>query len=112
MTLSIAVAALDRQETAEVAAELHRPRVRPYLGDHIRYVGSSTITAALVTQICARLVEHNELSAPPKVLHLHIAAVLSLMSIEDEEVIRAAQWFDTMRKHGRIDHRDANAVRR
>jgi len=91
LTLSVAVAILDRQEPWDVMAELAGARCRACMGVHIRYVGSSMNTARLVAQIGARLIANNELAAPPKAIQMYVAALLCLSSAENYEIVEAYQ---------------------
>lgn len=98
LTLSIAVAVLDRQEPCDIASEIASPRFKKCLGTNIRYVGSSMTTARIITQIADTLVESNEFAAPPKVVHMHLVAVLFLSSAEDEEIIGALRRSDVKKR--------------
>jgi hypothetical protein len=102
VTLSVAAATLELQDACEVAAELDTQLFRHCVGDNIRFVGASTALTEAIERISDKLLESDGFPGRPRTGHLYIAALISLASAEDRQLIEA------FRRIAPTRHRNSN----
>jgi hypothetical protein len=94
VTLSVAVAVLEMQDACEIAAELEAPRCGQTVGPDIRYVGSTYGVVDACARIAEKLIEAQEVAAPPRMARLYAAALGTLTSADDQQIREALLLLD------------------
>lgn len=88
-TLEVSVAMLNKEEACDIAADLLSYECSRAMGRRTHFVGASTNVAAIVREIAVRLVRNQEFSVAPKFLQIHIAALLCLITADEEAIVGA-----------------------
>jgi hypothetical protein len=96
-TLAVAIALLEAQPPCEVAGELASTLCKQGLGDNIRFVGFSPEVAELTKRISENLLAAGETSSAPKVVSIYTAALTTMKSADDREILRAHRRFERVR---------------
>lgn len=89
MTLTVAVALLDRLGANDFAAELETVACDRLAGDLVRFVGCSTGLAEVVQRICERLAASDQLGHSPAIGRLYIVGLVAFGLAEDDELMAA-----------------------
>lgn len=91
LTLSVAVAVLEKQAPEDVIAELETLRCKRALGSQVRFVGSSPDLAEATRRIADRLLASDHIASAPRTGFIYAAALGTLISTADDEIVSVAR---------------------